>query len=329
MIYVRLLGTVLVLVALAGPAKFGRGEDGNFQVERLTAGVRATWGGKPVLEYRSADAAYKPYVSSLYTPSGVQVLRDSPPDHQHHHGLMFALGVNEVNFWHESPGIDELTVIGRQRGGEVQCRVASEKQTPQKLIIGQTLDWLAGDKLPLVRERRELVVRCEDGDDKILWLNWTSQLSPAGDSRPIVVKGERYFGLGMRFVQSMDKGGRFLFANDRDAEPAGKNENLICASWCAYVAKVNERPVTVAIFSNPANRRDPAPGQAGCRVPAARWFTMVEPFAYLAATLGLDQQPLELPWGETLKLSYGIVLADGELRTPQLQSLYDTWLQHE
>jgi hypothetical protein len=152
-LHTRLLATVVVvLAALAGPVTPGRGEDGNYQVERRADGIKATFGGKPVLEYRSAKEAYKPYVSKLYTPSGVQVLRDSPPDHVHHHGLMFALGVNEVNFWEESPGAGGLTVVGRQRGGEVQSRAESENQSAQILVLTQALDWLDGDNRSLVHD---------------------------------------------------------------------------------------------------------------------------------------------------------------------------------
>ena len=43
----------------------------------------------------------KPYADQLFSPAGVQVLRDSPLDHKHHHGLMYALAVDGVNFWEE------------------------------------------------------------------------------------------------------------------------------------------------------------------------------------------------------------------------------------
>jgi hypothetical protein len=104
---------------------------------------------------------------------------------------------------------------------------------------------------------------------------------------------------------------------DRTADPTDENENLIQASWCAYVAQINGNDVTVAVFGSPSNRRHPT-----------MWFTMVEPFAYLAATLGL-QNPLELPAGETLKLSYGVVVCDGALDHVNLQRLYQAWLQHD
>ena len=59
-------------------------------------------GGRLVFRYRYADVPYKPYADLLFSPAGVQVLRDSPMDHKHHHGLMYALSVDNINFWEES-----------------------------------------------------------------------------------------------------------------------------------------------------------------------------------------------------------------------------------
>jgi len=36
----------------------------------------------------------------------------------------------------------------------------------------------------------------------------------------------------------------------------------------------------------------------------AHYFTMLDPFAYLSATQGLDQKPLEYPAGAKFSLSY-------------------------
>ena len=57
-------------------------------------------GGK-LLVYAFATNQFKPYVRELYTLRGENVLRDAPPDHLHHHGLMYAVCVNGINFWEE------------------------------------------------------------------------------------------------------------------------------------------------------------------------------------------------------------------------------------
>ena len=88
-------------------------------------------GDRPVLRYRYADVPMKPYVDQLFSPAGVQVLRDSPHDHKHHHALMFATAVDGVDFWsevgqgfgkeiHESLGDVNATVPGRCRPGRIR-----------------------------------------------------------------------------------------------------------------------------------------------------------------------------------------------------------------
>ena len=65
--------------------------------------------GRKLLVYAFATNQFKPYVRELYTLRGENVLRDSPPDHQHHHGLMYAVYVNGINFWEErdAPGFEK------------------------------------------------------------------------------------------------------------------------------------------------------------------------------------------------------------------------------
>ncbi len=61
-------------------------------------------GNQPLLVYRwkGGGTEFKRYVEKLYSPAGVQILRDSPFDHKHHHALMFAVRADGVNFWEES-----------------------------------------------------------------------------------------------------------------------------------------------------------------------------------------------------------------------------------
>ena len=63
--------------------------------------------GNKLLVYAFATNQYKPYVRELYTLRGENVTRDAPPDHLHHHGLMYAVNINGVNYWEErvTPGI--------------------------------------------------------------------------------------------------------------------------------------------------------------------------------------------------------------------------------
>jgi hypothetical protein len=59
-------------------------------------------GPQRILVYTFGTNQFKPYIRELNTLDGVNVLRDAPADHLHHHGLMYAIQVNGINFWEEA-----------------------------------------------------------------------------------------------------------------------------------------------------------------------------------------------------------------------------------
>ena len=72
------------------------------------------------------------------------------------------------------------------------------------------------------------------------------------------------------------------------------------APWIAF-----EGPgATVAFLDDPSNPGYPT-----------KWFVRREPYACIAAAFSFDA-PLELTAGETLRLRYRVVIADGEWRGP-------------
>ncbi len=131
----------------------------------------------------------------------------------------------------------------------------------------------------------------------------------------MTLSGSHYFGLGMRFLESMDKIGWFRNADDRPGEVVRGDERLVQSAWCAYSAEANGKPVTVAMFDHPHNPRP------------AMWFTMAKPFAYLSATLNLHEQPLIVSSGEPLLLRYGVALWDGRISSESIDRFYHRWAE--
>lgn len=264
--------------------------------------------GRTLLEYRAAASPMKPYVERLFSPGGVQVLRDLVPDHKHHHGLMFALGANGVNFWEETAG------AGTEKPrGDLDHAVGSVLDAPCTRII-QTLDWTDAHGKKLLVERREIGGTAPKGPAPVTLVLWNSEFSPAEGVDAVKLDGHHYYGLGMRFVKSMDTGGRFFNASKEPGDIVHGSERLVAAKWCAYTAKAEGKPVTVAIFDHPSNPRHPN-----------KMFTMTPPFAYLSATLNLWKEPLLLKAGGKLKLSYAVAVWDGETPAEQIESLYEKW----
>ena len=147
-------------------------------------------------------------------------------------------------------------------------------------------------------------------------VEWRCRLQPPPGKDSIVLTGHHYHGLGMRFLPSMDTGGRFFNADDKIGEIVRGDERLTPAKWCAFTAKADGKPVTVAIFDHPQNPRYPA-----------RMFTMSKPFAYLSATRNEWKEPLVVKADKPLELRYAVALWDGEVDKATVEKLYQRWLQ--
>lgn len=302
----RLLGAcVLSVLGVAWPAWGEGGRDLKF--EQTTASLILSEGGRPILDYRYGGVPFKPYVASLATRDGVQVLRDSPLDHKHHHGLMFALAAERVNFWEETPA------AGRQvHRGFSGIRI-SARDGLNTASFSEQLDWVAPQQGVLLRETRQLTVYPGARAPATL-VTWSTRLEPAAGKSEVTLSGSNYFGLGMRFVVSMDKVGEMQWADSRDNQLVQGDTRLTRSAWCAYTAPVEGKPVTAALFDHPRNPRHPA-----------RMFSMKTPFAYLSATLDLSKQPMKITKERPLAVRYGVALWDGRIEPSQVDVVYRLW----
>ncbi|MDZ7619992.1 MAG: PmoA family protein [Patescibacteria group bacterium] len=294
----------LAVVLAAAPA-FGQPFEIGADQERVTV----TAGERPVFVYRFGNVPAKPYVEALYTPGGINVLRDAPSDHLHHHGLMFAVSVGEVSFWEEKDG------SGRQRHGGFERLWAKSRDGRKQAALVETLRWLAPpSEDALLTELRTIAV-CPAEQLAATLLTWDTRLTaPAEQQR--VLGGSHYYGLGMRFVEAMDRDGTMLSAAGQAGETVRGSERLVGAKWVAYTAVVDGKTVTAALFDHPGNPRHPA-----------RMFTMTAPFAYLSATMNLWKEPLRMAPGQTLHLRYGVAACDGHLTAEDVEQLHALWLQ--
>jgi hypothetical protein len=248
-------------------------------------------------------------MAQLRTPSGVQILRDSPADHKHHHGLMFAVGVDGVDFWAEGAG------AGTQKPPAIEGAETGVQIGAAQGAIVQQLEWInpRGPKT-LLSERRTINVALLEKPVPVTLVTWNTRLRPGPGVGSVTLDGHHYYGLGMRFVTSMDTGGRFFNAAGQAGEVVRGTERLVAAKWAAYTAKADGKPVTVAIFDHPKNPRHPN-----------KIFTMGPSFAYLSATLNLWKEPMPLRAGQELDLRYGVALWDGETSPEVVESLYTQW----
>jgi hypothetical protein len=265
-------------------------------------------GGTPVLQYRHDGIPHKPYIKELFTPGGVQVLRDAPADHIHHHGVMFAVAADGVTFWTETPQ------GGRQVSHELTPPELTVEPGASRISFSHHLDWLApeADEPTLKEERTIEIVQADDLNPTLV--SWTTRLATAGDRESVELTGEHYYGLGCRLLQSLDRVGRFVYAAEVPGPIVRGRERVTRSAWCAYAAPVDEAKMTIAVFDHPNNPRHPA-----------TMFTMPEHFAYLSATLNVWKEPLTIRTGSPLSLVYGLALWDGKADAEEIEKAYQQW----
>lgn len=273
--------------------------------------------GQPVLTYAFAPGRFKPYVQALATAEGVNVLRDAPFDHLHHHALMFAVRVNGINFWEEVPG------SGVQKPVQTSEPVlgTSPAGLPQASLT-QVLHWLASQDAfqpdttsrALLVERRTLTLTV-DAPRQETALSWRSEFEVGQATNEVTLGGANYFGLGARFLQELDPVA-VHFTSQGPLDLANNRQDVSQHPWAAVAFDRTGKPATFAMFGSPKN--------AG----GAPWFfSMKTPFAYLSATQRLDQQPLKYVRGDRFQLEYLVVLQSGVVDKGQLDVRFQRWLQ--
>ncbi|MFP4500514.1 MAG: DUF6807 family protein [Candidatus Hydrogenedentota bacterium] len=300
-----MLHAILVFAALTGV--FGADESAS-KIVFTTGTVTITDADRTVLRYRYTDVPYKPYVDVLTTPSGINVLRDSPDDHRHHHALMYAIKVNGVNYWeeHDTPGV-------QAHHGFTQTRILTN---PGGGMFTSQLAWKPSPDSaePVLHETRR--IRSYGVVEGATLAAWHTQLTAP---EPVTLGGSHYHGLGMRFVESMDQTGDFRFEGDAEGEGVRGTEKLTPGNWAAYTAPADGNTVTVAMFDHPDNPRP------------VLWFTMLEHFSYLSATMNLHREPMELVPEDgqpgRMAVCYGIALWNGRPEETKIQATYEAWLK--
>jgi hypothetical protein len=274
-------------------------------------------GNATLLRYRYGDVPFKPYIQELLTPSGVNVLLDAPPDHLHHHALMFACAVNNVDFWGEAVGPAEghfEPLPGKQQHLKLTDVGVTKLKGRRLGYFGEPMLWVSPPhNEPLLVEHRYISAGRID-KYRVTFLTWQSLLSVPTD-KECVLSGSHYHGLGMRFIRSMDATGEFRNPDNDPGVIFRGEERLTRSRWCAYTAQADGKTVTVAMFDHPDNPRSPA-----------TWFTMAKPFAYMSATLRLHEKPLKMLPNKPLTLHYGVALWDGRPESSQIEEVYVQWL---
>ena len=270
--------------------------------------LQVRYKGRKLLVYAFATNQFKPYVRELYTLRGENVTRDAPPDHPHHHGIMYAVWVNGINFWEEkgAAGVEKHIEM------PLQYALVDTNGVPTAHFM-EVIHWLTPTKAvaadsredALLREQRSLTLTVDETNQEVA-LRWESQFEVGPFAGKVTISGPNYDGLGVRLPESFNHDA--TFHNSATLPYPGPNtQNVIPARWTSAAGLMSGHPVMLVMFGE------------------ARYFTMLDPFAYLSATQGLDQKPLEYAEGAKFSLSYMMTVYSEHKPTPFITRRAEAW----
>ncbi len=263
--------------------------------------------GSNIADWQTAPNPKKPYIAQIWTPTAkpLPLLEDSPHDHVHHHGLMFALAVDGTDFWGE--------VGAPNLGTQVP---ATSTRFPAGDGFTQILHWTAPDGTRLLDETRTVRVRATGSvakGDAVHWLDWRSDLTPAPGCDSVKLSGSHYFGLGLRFAPAWSNHGVFRWQDTKGQITVRGDEKLTPGRWCAAEHTSDGQPLTVLMLSHPDNPR------------AGAWFTMSKPFCYLSATYDLEKNPFVLAKGKSWTLRHSLAVLGKSTDAAALDLMARDW----
>ena len=319
-VIIRLIVSCLVSAQIAfaasSPADPPR-DNAKFEYSLRTAEgeLELRFNGRRLLLYAFGSSQFKPYVRELYTLRGDNILLDAPPDHLHHHGLMYGIRVNGENFWEErdQPGFQKPVrldppKIGRSASGLPQ---ASFTQLIHWVPNKQASEQKTAD-VALLIERRTLTVTVDPGQQEVA-LTWHADFGVGPGAAKVTLTGAIYHGLGLRLPEAFNRVAQHY--NSAGATyPSNGTGDVTSARWSAVSNAANGRDITVALFGQPSPTRG-----------LPLFFTMVQPFTYLSVTQGLDKTPIEYSAGNEFQLEYLLVIYPRRCEPEFIQRRYQVW----
>ncbi|BFU96434.1 MAG: hypothetical protein NTNFB02_31560 [Nitrospira sp.] len=286
---------LLTALSLAGSADAEGTSRDQLRIENdpQSSQLSISYQDRPVLTYAHATGQFKPYIKALFDLSGYNVLLDAPSDHLHHHGIMYAVMVNGINYWQEreDTGFQRSVRIEKQQTG------VDERGRPYASFV-DVIEWLAPTARstvdggePILHEGRTITVTVDENNREVA-VQWSSDFVVGARVKSAVLTGDPYNGLGLRLSRDFDS--RVVHRNaEKTLDPRRGDPNILKVRWSAASVSLPVRESTVAVFGDQANRLgDPV------------FFLMYEPFAYISATQALDKGKLEYESGAHYRLNY-------------------------
>lgn len=275
-----------------------------------------SFNGKPLCIYNYAPETRKPYVKELRTLGGENLLRDNVADHPHHHGLMYAIIVNGVDFWAETPGSGRQRSVGGVESASRTTAGRAEASFKHRIhwVAEAERDQAGDEARALLIEDRRLTLTVDEAGGEVA-LRWQSEFRFGGQTNAVMLTGREYLGLGVRFLKELDATATHNIGG-KTPDLSGTKQDVSQAPWGAVSFTPTNAPASIAVFGSSRNKLgDP------------HFFTMARPFAYLSATQRLDKEPLVYTADERWMLDYLVTVYSEVKSTEFLNQRAAKWRQ--
>lgn len=237
------------------------------------------------------------YIHPVYSPAGIVVTGDYPPDHFHHHGIWFAWVKTEYegrhpDFWNVQDKLGRLDFKGVEGlwSGPVHGGI---------LARFHSIDILAPEPKAVVDDRWELrIYAIGRGPQAYRMFDLVSTQHIIGNS-PLKLPTYRYGGIGIRgneqWIGEGDKTRFLTSTGERDRIKAHESR----ATWCHMGGLVDGKFTGIATLAHPENFRSPEPMRVNPKIP----------FLNFAPSQAGDW---EMVPGRTYTWRYRFIVHDGE-----------------
>jgi hypothetical protein len=243
------------------------------------------------------------YIFPLYTPAGVGVLAECPPDHMHQQGLMVGQDlINGHNFW-----------AMLHAGKPLNTQAAESTRPPASTIDekGLTFEldlcWRTADAQSILQESRRVHFQSQGGFNIVdVTSKWTASY---GD---LYLGKTKEGGMGMRLTPALETewGGQIRSSTGK---LGADNIHETHAEWTEVFGKVGPSPVGVVMMQHPSQEQIP-------------WFTR----DYGLHLLGpMRHQARRVKAGESVTWRVGYATYDGISDGTQAAKAWDIYRQRD
>jgi hypothetical protein len=266
-----------------------------------------------------ASESPKPFFHPLRTLAGNLVTIFRPHDHLWHHGLAMTMAqLSGQNFWGGPTYVRDRGYVALPNNGRIVHQAWDDLRADAGgLAATERLTWISSEGEPWIAETRTLAVPAIVPDEGYWALDLSFALtnqraevlrfgSPTTEGRPLA----GYGGLFWRGPRSFLRG--TILAADGLAGPEVMGK---AAPWLAFVGAHDGTgdTSTILFLDHPTNPRFPT-----------KWFVRNDPYACVSGAFSFDEEYLLAP-GDTLALTYRIVIADGGWPVERLEALSQQW----